>query len=57
MIQHVYDSHYEGAEEARNFVAQWTTLQGHIDEERYRDILARFEYQASEAVGLARCHL
>jgi alpha-glucuronidase len=50
VIQHVYDSHYDGAEEARNFVAQWTTLQGHIDDERYRDILARFEYQASEAL-------
>jgi len=50
VIQHVYDSHYEGAEQARNFVAQWAALQGHIDDERYRDILARFEYQASEAI-------
>lgn len=50
VIQHIYDSHYDGAERARDFISQWKTLQGHIDEERYRDILARFEYQAGEAV-------
>jgi len=50
VIQHIYDSHYEGADRARNFIAQWKTLEGHIDKERYRDILARFEYQAAEAV-------
>jgi len=50
VIQHVYDSHYEGAEQAGDFVPQWKALRGHIDDERYRDILARFEYQATEAV-------
>jgi alpha-glucuronidase len=50
LIQHVYDSHYDGADEARDFVEQWQTLSGHIDPERYRDILARFQYQAEEAV-------
>lgn len=50
VIQHVYDSHYEGADRARDFIAQWKTLEGHIDEDRYRDILARLEYQAGQAV-------
>lgn len=50
VIQHFYDSHYDGADEARDFVAQWQMLQGHIDEERYRDILPRFQYQATQAV-------
>ena len=50
VIQHIYDSHYEGADRAHDFIAQWKTLEGHIDEERYRDILARFEYQGDEAV-------
>jgi alpha-glucuronidase len=50
VIQYIYDSHYDGADRARDFVAQWKTLEGHIDEERYRDILARFEYQAAEAI-------
>lgn len=50
VIQHIYDSHYEGADQAKDFIAQWKKLQGRVDEERYRDILARFEFQAEEAI-------
>jgi alpha-glucuronidase len=50
VIQYVYDSHYEGAEEAHDFTSEWKTLEGHIEPERYRDILARFEFQAGEAI-------
>jgi len=50
VIQHIYDSHFDGADRARDFILQWKMLAGHIDEERYRDILARFEYQAAQAV-------
>ena len=50
VVQHFYDSHYEGAEQAADFVSQWKRLQGHMDEERYADILARLQYQAGEAV-------
>jgi len=49
VIQHFYDAHYEGAEQARGFVSQWKTLEGHLDPQPYRDILERFEYQAGEA--------
>jgi alpha-glucuronidase len=50
VIQHVYDSHYDGAERAAGFASRWKTLEGHIDPELYRDVLARFEYQAGQAV-------
>jgi alpha-glucuronidase len=50
VIQHIYDSHYEGAEQADEFVAQWKSVAAHVDPERYADILARFEYQAEQAV-------
>jgi alpha-glucuronidase len=50
VIQHVYDSHYEGAEQVRAFIAQWKTLHGHIDDKRYEDILKRLEYQAVQAI-------
>src|SRR5579872_5595703 len=50
VIQHIYDSHYEGAERAHEFIARWQTLAGHVDEQRYKDILSRFEFQAGEAV-------
>ena len=50
VVQHIYDSHYDGADRARDFVSQWKTLEGHIDQDRYGDILARLQYQAGEAV-------
>jgi alpha-glucuronidase len=50
VVQHVYDSHYEGADRARDFIAQWNSLEGHIDQERFRDILQRQQYQASQAI-------
>jgi alpha-glucuronidase len=50
VIQHIYDSHYDGAERARDFVAQWKTLEGHTDGERYGEVLALLQYQAGEAV-------
>jgi alpha-glucuronidase len=50
VIQHVYDSHYEGAELAEHFVRQWSSLKGRIDDERYADVLARLEYQAGHAI-------
>ena len=50
VIQHVYDSHYEGAERAHDFIAQWKSLEGHVESKRYEDILSRFEFQAEEAI-------
>ena len=50
VIQHVYDSHYDGAERARDFVSQWKALAGHIDKEPYNDMMARLQYQAGQAI-------
>jgi alpha-glucuronidase len=50
VIQHIYDSHYDGADRARDFVLQWEGLKGHVDDERYRDILSRLQSQAGAAV-------
>jgi alpha-glucuronidase len=50
VIQHIYDSHYEGAAEAAQLAAQWKTLQGHVDDARYSEVLAMLEYQAREAI-------
>jgi alpha-glucuronidase len=49
VVQYVYDSHYDGAAQAHAFVDMWKAVEGHIDEGRYRDIVARFEFQAKEA--------
>ncbi len=50
VIQHIYDSHYEGAERAAQYVHLWESLRGRIDEQRYSDVLARLEYQAAHAI-------
>ncbi|HEX4793267.1 MAG TPA: alpha-glucuronidase family glycosyl hydrolase [Humisphaera sp.] len=49
VIQHIYDSHYQGVQEAEGFVRQWKTLKGKIDEQRYNEVLDRLEYQAGHA--------
>jgi alpha-glucuronidase len=50
VIQHICDSHGDGADRTRDFVSQWKAIEGRIDAERYRDILARLQYQAGEAI-------
>jgi alpha-glucuronidase len=50
VIQHIYDSHYEGAQQAQQFVEQWRSLEGRIDHERYEAVLSRLEYQAGHAI-------
>jgi len=49
VIQHFYDAHYDGAEAAAEFVEQWRRIKGHIDEQRFREVLERLEYQAGHA--------
>jgi alpha-glucuronidase len=50
VIQHIYESHYQGAEQAQQFVTRWESLNGRIDDERYEAVLARLQYQAGHAV-------
>jgi alpha-glucuronidase len=50
VIQYMYDSHYDGAETAADWVAQWSFLREQVDEGRYREVLAQLEYQAGHAV-------
>jgi alpha-glucuronidase len=50
VIQHIYDSHYEGAAQAAEFVKEWATLKGRIDDKLYEDVRGRLEYQAGHAV-------
>jgi alpha-glucuronidase len=50
VIQLLYDSHYEGAEQAAGLVRQWQALHGQIDEERYSATLMRLQYQAGHAI-------
>ena len=50
VIQQIYDAHYDGAERAAGLVAQWQSLRGRIDDERFAATLARLEFQAGHAI-------
>jgi alpha-glucuronidase len=50
VIQHIYDSHYQGAEQAEEFVQQWRALRALVDDERFTEVFAKLEYQAGHAV-------
>jgi alpha-glucuronidase len=49
VIQHIYDSHYDGARDAAGLTQQWESLKGKIDDERHADVLKRLVYQAGHA--------
>jgi alpha-glucuronidase len=50
VIQHIYDSHYEGAQRAAEYIKQWRTLRDRLDAQRYAAVLARLKYQAGHAI-------
>jgi alpha-glucuronidase len=50
VIQYIYDSHYQGAQEAARLGDEWATLKGKIDPQLYNDVRARLEYQAGHAI-------
>jgi len=50
VIQHIYDSHYQGAAQAAQFVVDWDGLKGKIDDRLYDEMRARLEYQAGHAI-------
>jgi alpha-glucuronidase len=49
VIQHFYDEHYDGAEQAAGLAEAWRNLAGLVDEQRYNEVLQRLEYQAGHA--------
>jgi alpha-glucuronidase len=50
VIQHFYDSHYQGVDEVTGFLERWRRLSGLVDVERYQRILAALEYQEGHAI-------
>ncbi len=51
VIQHIYDSHYKGAERVREFVKMWESIRNLVgDDERYEFVLKRLRYQEGHAI-------
>ncbi len=49
LIQHIYDTHFEGAEQAEGFLETIKSLESVIPADIYKRILPRFEHQAAHA--------
>lgn len=49
VIQHIYDTHFEGAEEAERFLRMVESLEGKLPEDVYNRMRARFTHQAEHA--------
>jgi alpha-glucuronidase len=50
VIQHIYDSHYDGAAQAAELLREWQTLEGRIDHALYEAMSDRLTYQAGHAI-------
>ena len=49
VIQHIYDTHFEGYEEAKGLAGKWDALKGRIDDAIYENVRERFERQLINA--------
>jgi alpha-glucuronidase len=49
VIQHIYDTHFEGVEQAKQLKKKWEQLEGRIDKKRYKDVLERLTIQIEHA--------
>jgi alpha-glucuronidase len=49
VIQTIYDTHVEGADDAARYVDEWRDLEGRVGEPRYGEVLSQLEYQAGHA--------
>lgn len=49
VIQHIYDSHFEGYDEAKRMQAAWNGLEGKIEKRAFENVSKRFEMQVANA--------
>lgn len=49
LIQHIYDSHFEGVEQVEEMIGAWERLEGKIDTGVYRTVRERFDRQLYNA--------
>ncbi|WP_018750201.1 alpha-glucuronidase family glycosyl hydrolase [Paenibacillus sanguinis] len=50
VIQHIYDTHFAGAEQAAGFLEKWLTLEGSIDAGQFENVRSRLQEQAQHAL-------
>lgn len=51
VIQHIYDTHFEGVERVKEYQAVWESLKNSLDEESYLNMKERLVWQLENAVS------
>lgn len=49
VIQHIYDTHFEGVEEVETMTSSWKSLEGKIGQDVFEAVLERFDRQLANA--------
>jgi alpha-glucuronidase len=49
VIQHIYDTHFTGAEEAEKLLDTWESLEGQVDAPRFANVQGRLRLQVANA--------
>ena len=49
VIQHIYDSHFEGVEEVEGMIESWKRLEGKVDDKVFSAVMQRFDRQLDNA--------
>lgn len=49
IIQHIYDTHFEGYEKVKEYMADWLSMRNQIDDESYQNVAERLQEQARSA--------
>jgi len=50
LIQHIYDTHFDGVEDVEDFIKTWESLQNLLPEEAYNSVRGRLERQLENAL-------
>lgn len=50
LIQHIYDTHFEGVKEVEQMIVTWKNLRGEISDDVYQRVLERMERQLTNAI-------
>ncbi len=50
LLQHIYDTHFEGVDDVRRMISQWNSIHGLIDETVFQRTLERLNFQLEHAM-------
>ncbi|MBM7540300.1 alpha-glucuronidase family glycosyl hydrolase [Amphibacillus cookii] len=50
VIQHIYDTHFDGVEQVKGFIDNWCKLEGEIDQTIFNNVRERLQLQLQNAI-------